>query len=220
MKQVPEGHNPHLPRGINDPWHIPKLYAGRVVFIIGGGPSLRTFDLSPLKDQICIAVNNAFKIAPWAAHLHFADAIWWQWNRLEVRRQWTKPISTATSDVGIVPLHEQGIHRLWRDRNRFTREPYQVHGWDSGTQALNIAYHFGVRKAVLVGFDMQAASDGATQWHNEHKRPTAVENYEKRFKPGLHNVIRGMAEDGIPVVRITNPGSPEAPLVSFSEAIA
>jgi hypothetical protein len=42
---------------------------------------------------------------------------------------------------------------------------------NSGAQAVNLAFLFGARKIVLIGFDMKAAPDGRRHWHDEHPKP-------------------------------------------------
>jgi len=39
----------------------------------------------------------------------------------------------------------------------------------SGTSAINLAYHFGVKRIVLVGYDMRRV-DKEDNWHQEHKK--------------------------------------------------
>lgn len=209
IRRVPENHNPHLKRGI-EPWNPPKMFAGEVVCIIGGGPSLKTFDISITKGQRCIAVNNSYKIAPWADILHFADAEWWRWHQERVTDKFKGIVTTATSDVQTV--NAPFVKRFWRNRNEFSMDPTRLHGWDGGTQAVNMAFHLGAAKIVLFGIDMQPAPDGSTQWHNEHRRETRVQNYRTKFAPCLAESIRVLAGLGIPVVRATEPGLPEAPL--------
>ena len=40
-------------------------------------------------------------------------------------------------------------------------------GMNSGYQAANLALHFGAKRIVLLGFDMQAPR-GVSHWHGEH----------------------------------------------------
>ena len=216
--RVAKDHNPHAPRGIV-PWKAPKLFAGRVVSIVGGGPSLgvtaNKHALLAARDQFpdmgWIAVNNSYKLSTWAHILHFADTEWWRWNMDHVLKTWPEDriITTATSDV--THVNHPRVMRFWRDRNEFTTDPAKLHGWDSGTQAVNLAFHLGAAKIVLWGIDMEPAADGATQWHKEHKRPTYVPNYQKKFAPSLAESVRRLAKLGVPVVRATKPGIPEAP---------
>lgn len=205
--KIKPGHNPHAPRGIQPHTHE-RIFEGQVVCIIGGGPSLKTFDISVTQGQRCIAVNQSFELTPWAEWLHFADCEWWKWNRAEVLAQWKGLISTATSDVK--DCNHPRLLRYWRDRRNFSLVPNTLHGWDSGTQAVNLAYHLGAKKIVLFGIDMQTDPAGATQWHNKHKRQTRAANYPK-FAASLTQSVLKLESLGVRVVRATEPGIPEAP---------
>lgn len=212
-RAVPENHNPHAPRGIK-PWEPEKLFAGKIVCVIGGGPTLKEQvwkdALQKTKGLPCIVVNNSYEIAPWADILHFADCIWWEWNGEQVKTGWPKDkiMSTATSDVAKVndTACERHVYRWWRDRNRFTEDRKKLHGWDGGTQAIHLAYHLGARRIVLFGIDMMPGKKGETQWHNKHKRKTRKENYEKRFLPSLKRMIPELQKRGCEVIRVT-PGA-------------
>lgn len=215
---VPENHNPHGPRGIV-PWDAPRMFDGEIVCIIGGGPSLKTFDISVTKGHRCIAVNQSFEIAPWAEVLHFADCPWWRWNHVKVLKEWKEPkiITTATSDVSEV--YHPRLKRFWRDRNKFNTDRRRLHGWDSGTQATNLAWVLGARKIVLFGIDMQVGPKGEAQWHNKHKVKTNTCNYAKfaaKLGP-MCLILRGM---GVEVVRATQPGIPEAPWQPLDQALS
>lgn len=204
-------HNPHLPRGIH-PWPVERIFEGKTVCIIGGGPSLKNYDISITKGEACIAVNNSYEIAPWSQVLHFADCSWWQWNGKEVKASKFKGIiTTATSDHESV--NDPILKRLWRNRDYWSDDARYLYGWDSGTQAVNLAYHLGAVKIVLFGIDMQVGKDGACQWHKKHKRDTRKENYAQKFAPRLIKAIKALEKKGIPVVRATAPGVAEAPLV-------
>lgn len=218
-RKVAANHNPHAPRGIQ-PWvPLPQQWRGRTFHIVGGGPSLKnkrsTGDMSLRSqlntDDVWIAVNNSYKLATWADILHFADCEWWRWNGAHVLETWPKDrlITTATSDV--THVNDKRIKRFWRDRNQFTKDPAKLHGWDSGTQAVNLAYHLGAAKIVLWGIDMRTGPQGETQWHKEHKRETNISNYAKKFAPSLAETVRQLGLLGVPVVRATDPGIPEAP---------
>lgn len=54
-----------------------------------------------------------------------------------------------------------------------SREPGFINfGQNSGYQAINLAYHLGARRMILVGFDMKAAG-GQQHWFGEHPRHIA-----------------------------------------------
>lgn len=218
VKRLPEDHNPHKGRKIV-PWSpLPETWKGKVIHVVGGGPSLRdphNIELMRMRsvlhtDEGWIAVNNAWKLCDWADILHFADTQWWRWHGKDVLANWPadRVITTATSDTGHV--NSPRIRRFWRDRNDFTRDKMKLHGWDSGTQAVNLAYHLGASKVMMWGIDMCPAPDGETHWHADHPDPTHVPNYTKKFAPSLAETVRAMKIDGVPVVRATEPGIPEA----------
>jgi len=216
-RRVPDDHNPHLKRGIH-PWLYEPMWENEIVCIIGGGPSLKTFDISVTKDQHCIAVNQSYEIAPWAEVLHYADAAWWEWNHAHILTHWPEPklITTATSEIKGINSHKR-LKRFWRDRNDFTTDKGKLHGWDSGTQAVNLAFHMGAKRIVLFGIDMQRGPKGESQWHNKHKRKTKTENYTK-FTNSLRKTVAELEKRGVQVVRCTEPGPDFVPLVSVAEA--
>ena len=45
-------------------------------FIVGGGPSLSSFDWSLLNNKITIAINNAYQVLPQASICYFTDNDW------------------------------------------------------------------------------------------------------------------------------------------------
>lgn len=221
------GHNPHKKRGI-EPWLAPYHFNGCIVGIIGGGPSLKPMIESGELAQLArdagpnvrwVAVNNSYKIAPWADLLHFADCQWWRWNGKDVLANWPnwKLLTTATSDI--THVNDRRIMRFWRDRDAFNQDRRKLHGWDSGTQAVCLSRHLGAKKIVLFGFDMQPGPKGETQWHNEHQRTTEKSNYKKKFAPGLERVVKALAAEKIEIVRATNPGLASIPYVEPAEAL-
>lgn len=65
------------------PWTVPgEAWAGQTAFILGGGPSLKGFDVERLRGRgKVIGVNNAgIDLAPWCNVLFWADKRWLDWN--------------------------------------------------------------------------------------------------------------------------------------------
>jgi hypothetical protein len=52
-------------------------------------------------------------------------------------------------------------------------------GGNSGFQAINLAYLWGVRRIVLLGFDMQCGADGQSHWFGDHPRNQGFDNPKK-----------------------------------------
>jgi len=76
------------------------------------------------------------------------------------------------------------------------------HGHNSGYQAINLAYHFGVSRIILLGYDMQHTG-GKTHWHGDHPKSlnnaAGVANWVKNFKP----LAKDLARVGIEVINCT-----------------
>lgn len=84
------------------------------------------------------------------------------------------------------------------------------HGLNSGYQTINLAYHFGVSRIVLLGYDMQHTG-GKRHWFGDH--PKSLTNAD-----GIHNWVAGFSrlakdlhQDGIDVIN----ASPETALKCF-----
>lgn len=67
---------------------------------------------------------------------------------------------------------------------------------------MNLAYLFGARKIILLGFDMQSA-DGKSHWHGDHPGPL---NRSSAFKTWIKNfdiLARDLRDAGVDVVNAT-----------------
>src|SRR3990167_1952589 len=61
---------------------VPHLWPGSTIVGMGGGPSLTPEDVDAVRDRAhVIAVNDAYRLAPWADVLYAADAKWWRWHQ-------------------------------------------------------------------------------------------------------------------------------------------
>lgn len=90
-----------------------------------------------------------------------------------------------------------------------SRDPALIHtGGNSGYQAINLLWHFGVSRILLLGFDMKGG-----HWHGKH--PRGLNNYSphhdwvQRFRPlaaeldiEVINCTPGSALDAFPVMRL------------------
>ena len=131
-------------------WTPPRKWEGQTVFVIGGGPSLLHFDVKRLETHNCISVNNAHLIAPWSEYLVFHDKRWLEWHLATVVEFRGEVVTTNTQDMPVL------AHRMRKDRNIAINctDSNCIAGIDSGTMALNLAFHLGAATIALVGFDM------------------------------------------------------------------
>ena len=90
--------------------------------------------------------------APWADVLYAADYKWW-----EAYRNRTLAFSGYKVSIRSGPFKE--ICYIQQSAQRtFDPDPsYLVTGGNSGYQAIHLAVHFGVKRILLLGFDMKYA---------------------------------------------------------------
>lgn len=134
--------------------------------MIASGPSLCAEDVNRLKGRRVLAINNNYQMAPWAEVLYACDGHWWGWHagRPELEafkgRKFTQD-KEAAQKYGLE--YVEGV-----DEPGLSARLGRIHlGSNSGIQAINLAYHLGAIRIVLLGFDMQA-TEGKKHWHEDH----------------------------------------------------
>ncbi len=198
-------------------WTPPKLFDGKTVVLIGGGPSLRDFDLEPTRKAKVITVNNACFLAPWTDVIFFGDRRWWRWYGAKVPEKYAGRIITTAMSRQPDPR----ILRMGKEyKEPLSPDPYSLSGVDSGTQAIDLAVHLGARKLVLLGYDMGFAADGESHWHADHQEPSREHDYVDTFAPQYPALLEALAERGIEIVRCTPSNLHMIPQVSLAEALA
>lgn len=194
-------------------WEVPKLWETSA-YILGGGPSLSDVDLSRIEGKNVVAVNNAYRKAPWASFLYFQDCAWWDWHEEEVMATYPGMIVSACNRV---KSHER-VRWLQRGfRNRYDPRPGMISkGSNSGHGAICLAAALGAKTIYLLGFDMHAKN--GHNFHQDHKRTVPHTIYETNFFRSFDALVEGLDEIGVEVVNAT-PGSalPTFPIVDWRD---
>lgn len=190
-------------------WRAEPIFAGRVVILAAGGPSLslsqvRAIGIARARDEIrVVAINDAVYPCFFADLLYSCDREWWdahdgvpgfEGRRVTLHHGRSEPYAgadwlTATGPEGFEPdpggLRTAGM---------------------SGYQALNLCTHLGARKVLLVGYDCKGGT--ADHWFGKHPdecRREIMRPFEKRAHH-FDKIAGPLAERGIDVVNCT-PGS-------------
>jgi len=178
------------------PWSIPRMWEGGECWIIGGGPSmplqfgvpedvisavlhkehpLSSYSpfLSPIHNKHVIGVNAAFLLGEWIDITFFGDAGFYFANKAEMDVMTKLKVSCNPNlpkkdarelvDIKYVPLnnrHPKGIS------NRDNTVTWNL---NSGAAAINLAYHLGVERVYLLGFDMAPSKEGIQHWHQHYR---------------------------------------------------
>lgn len=155
-----------------DYWTIPVLWPGERVVCIGSGPSLTPEDVAFCRGRArVIAINNAFRRAPWADVLYacgvyHAGKSWWEYY--PDARQFAGLKVTMDPDMAVYP--ELKVVKRGEQTGLSMDRQTLSHGANSGYAAINLAVLLGATEIVLLGYDMQLGPQQQIHWHPDHPR--------------------------------------------------
>jgi len=210
-------------------WIVPRIWEGGTAVIIGGGPSiLKQFSipesviedvysgkltpdayspfLEPIHKKHVIAVNVAYKIGNWIDVMFFGDLSTWNEQKKDLVKFKGLRITCAsglTNDTRLKHLAQNERHRVG-----ITTDPTKL-SWNgnSGNASINLAVLFGVKRIILLGFDMQLNNGNNQHWHNYYSTPTKeVQSTMKRHLSPLSTMKKELDALGIEVIN-ANPDS-------------
>lgn len=182
--------------------------SGRVVFIVGGGPSCETQDLSVLDKKHTIVLNKGFKSFPNATALYWCDEDWASKNFDDLQKHPCKLRFNAKFHVSQVHFDKntQGLAgcTLLKRTGDFgiDSDVNHVRGNNSGAHAINLAANMGARKIVLLGYDMRIV-DGKTHWHGGYQLAMRPSIYNDLFIPSINSMAIPLKTMGVKVVNAT-----------------
>lgn len=147
-------------------------WKGQTCVIVAGGPSAKDANLEPIKGLVrCIAINNSWELAPWADILYACDNSWWRqykdkWPAFKGLKITQDKLAKDEFKINRV-ICERHHEKLVLDRPGFV-------GWggNSGFHSINLAVQFGIKKIILVGYDMHLRN--GIHWHGAH--PNGMHN--------------------------------------------
>jgi hypothetical protein len=183
-------------------WQTPRIWARETAYLVGGGPSIRRANLSQLIGKNIITINDSFQLLPWAEVLYFCDRKWWN----------TRCSKVSSTFLGryLVTL-ENVISRIHRLKNTgqegLEENPAGLrNGCNSGYQAINLAYHLGASRIVLLGYDMKV-TNGESHWNvnrPEMETPGAyVSIFQYTMLPRFQTLVEPLERLGIEVINAT-----------------
>ncbi len=182
-------------------WMATPDWYGETAFILGCGPSLRREDVEKLRFRRVIAINDSYLLAPWADILYFCDARWWRSNRFQINDLFRghQIVTMDNAIPGVRTLRCTGESGLEVDPAALR------HGCNSGYQAINLAYHLGVSKIALLGYDMRVHANGKTHW--QHRPGPSQEGFQavlqRDMLPKFDTLVEPLLHAGVHVVNCT-----------------
>jgi len=144
---------------------VQPIFPEATVFVIAAGPSVAEVDLEDIRGFPTIVVNRSFEAAPWADVLYFSDRRFYRWHKEAI---------LAFAGIKFTATHEKHLKhpaitnlRKYKMKGLATDAHYVGTGNNSGYAAINVAYHAGAGRIVLIGFDMKS-QNGRQHWHENH----------------------------------------------------
>ena len=130
---------------------VPRLWPGATIVCLGTGPSLTAADVTRCAGQAKVtAINDAYRLAPWADVLYACDAKWWRWNKgLPGFAGLKFGLDTSIAYRDVTVLQNTGLQVLETTPTGLRT------GHTSGYQAINLAVHLGAARIVLLGYDFK-----------------------------------------------------------------
>jgi len=155
---------------------LPRAWEGEACYIVGGGPSLKSFDFRRLDGLNVIAINRAFEDLPGAGLVTFSDARFWRWHGGGE----DSPLYRHSGLKITVQSHKQVkapcvLNMTGTGRRGLELRPTRLkHGVSTGYAAINIAWHLAPNPIVLLGFDGKAGPNGSDHYHDGHPAGTRI----------------------------------------------
>lgn len=182
-------------------------WSGETALIVGAGPSATRAPLEAAKGRArVIAVNESYRLVPWADALYACDGTWWIANGgvprfagLKISR--SDCSTQCGADIKKVELVKLENGKGFVDQMLFDEPGVIGWGGNSGFQSINLAAQFGARTIVMVGID--ACVDYGLHWHGAHTankltNPTAGNT--KGWRTRLDAVANNLRDRGITVL--------------------
>jgi hypothetical protein len=186
---------------------IPARWRGATVIVAAPGPSLTAEVVERCKGHRTVAVQDAYRLMPFADVLYGCDAEWWRVHGGAAGfngQKWSTH-DDAHNDKRAVAA-DYGVHLVaGKAAEGFSLDPAVIHyGSSSGFQAVNLAILMGAAKIVLIGFDMRVA-DGRRHFFGDHPEPLNNKADFASFVPPFVRAAQSMPP-GVEILNAT-PGS-------------
>ena len=215
-------------------WQIPKMWEGGECWIIGGGPSIPlefgipeevvkgvyseelpisaySPFLSPIHDKHVIGVNAAFLFGTWIDVMFFGDGGFYFANKAKLDCYPKVKVSCNPHLLKKNPFDIKYVPRNQKHPNGISYGKPNTISWNlnSGAAAISLAYHLGVKRVYLLGFDMDVGENGDQHWHRHYAWNKDVKKRDpkklpfKRHMRGFFAVGRDAEHVGLEIINVS-----------------
>jgi uncharacterized Rossmann fold enzyme len=166
-------------------WIPEAVWEGQDVFIIGGGPSLKGFDWSLLKNEFTIGCNAAFLLGEQVSKIcYFGDFDFFEKFKKQLESYKGVVFTSANK------LLYSKVPYLWTLQRRARGLYTDAIGWNdsTGASAINLALLLGAKRVYLLGFDMNLATNKDSNWHSHYKKKATIGSINS-FKRAIESYL-------------------------------
>lgn len=203
-------------------------WSGETCAILACGPSATREQAEKVRGKTrAIAINRFWEWAPWADALYACDPGWWRYEGdgygAHAMREFKGRKFGQQNKKQVFDDPPDGLELFWLKRVReLITTPGVIGSCDNGGfQAINVGYHFGCRRFLLLGFDMQAGK--RAHCHDDHPKPMGNPGASAfdLWNSGWHDAEVSIRAAGVELINCT-PGSRLTlfPMMSVEEALA
>lgn len=176
-------------------------WSGETAIVIASGPSASVQPIHLARGRArVVAVNNSWRLAPWADCLYACDYKWWRMHRAHAAR--FKGLKISQDRVACEVYRELRRVHAKRGVEEIQLEQFGHVAWagNSGFQALNLVAQWGPSRILLVGFDMTLAH--GVHWHGKHAEgmTNPSEGSITRWRRRLEAAAKPLAAFGVEVL--------------------
>lgn len=204
-------------------YSIGKLYKGQTVYVLCGGTSVTQDTLSLLQGLPVVAVNQMYEAAPWSQVMFFGDAKWGNREVTENRAAFYKygGLKLTTAREIFKGKGIKYLRRLDAPAGLATSPDSVAMSRTSAQAAMNVAYHLGATRIVLVGVDNAPAATGKVHCHAEYPKrwPRYASGWADK-QAALKTIVKPLADAGIVVLNASPISTlPWWPIVNLEDVI-
>lgn len=176
-------------------------WSGKTSVILASGPSLTDAQVAQAlaSSAHVVAINATYTRALTADVMYAGDLLTWKHYHNAAKRDFEGQLWTQDPTAA----ERYKLHRI-KGVNLPGLGHKHIHlNGNSGFQAINLAYLFGSRRILLLGFDMRLGPGGQKHWHPDHPSPLMQ---AQTFPEWMHNSKRlavDLEAEGCEVVNCT-----------------
>ena len=164
-----------------------------------------------------IAINDAYRLAPWAEVLYSSDQRWFEHYKgvpeFSGQKYGIKPLRPS-EEWRVTVLNNTGIDGLELSPTGLRN------GRNSGFAAIGLATHLGASRVLLLGYDM-GASSGKSHWFGEHPQRLRSHSPYDSFLAAFDTIVEPLRSVGVTVINCSRVSALDCfPRLPLTEALA